>query len=147
MEGKETTKIIKLFLGKGRVIPKKTGKTSFLETIGNQYQRLEKNSIQQKLNKKENPQKERKRAISKKKMPPQTETKTCKQGGSKYARKNHCREDQIKSCPFEKEKSGKWKIKELTENCQPIFLPIGTRSKGFGKPKATPVSGMEEANL
>ena len=48
---------------------------------------------------------------------------------------------------LEKEKAGQWKIKELTENCQPIFLPIGTQSKGFGKPKATPVSGMEEANL
>ena len=46
-----------------------------------------------------------------------------------------------------KEKAGQWKIKELTENCQPIFLPIGTQSKGFGKPKATPVSGMEKANL
>ena len=30
MEVKETTKIIKLFLGKGRVIPKKTGKKQLL---------------------------------------------------------------------------------------------------------------------
>ena len=34
MEGKETTKIIKLFLGKGRVIPKKTGKPASWRQLG-----------------------------------------------------------------------------------------------------------------
>ena len=34
MEGKETTKIIKLFWEKGRVIPKKTGKPASWRQLG-----------------------------------------------------------------------------------------------------------------